>query len=154
MIAGAGIPVDSVVSDFVSGAAETLSPEASEGHWDVIEGQGSLFHPGYAGVSLGLLHGSQADVIVVCHEPGRAIMLGTAGFKVPSLEDAIALNLKQGGLTNPNIRCGGISLNTSALTDEEAEAVLEETSKALGLPAADPIRGGPRFEALVKACLA
>jgi uncharacterized NAD-dependent epimerase/dehydratase family protein len=154
MIAGSGIPVDSVVADFISGAAELLSPEGPPDHWDVIEGQGSLFHPGYAGVSLGLLHGSQADVLVVCHEPGRTVMLGTAGFAVPSLEETIALNLKQGGLTNPAIRCGGISLNTSALSAEEAERALSETSKALGLPAADPIRGGARFDALVEACLA
>ena len=76
MIAGSGIPLDAVVSDFAAGAAEMLSPDAAADHWDVIEGQGSVFHPAYAGVSLALLHGSQADVIVVCHQPGRERVLG------------------------------------------------------------------------------
>ena len=68
MIAGSGIPMDAVVADFAAGAAEMLSPDAAPDHWDVIEGQGSLLHPAYAGVSLALLHGSQPDVIVVCHD--------------------------------------------------------------------------------------
>src|SRR6202007_1956790 len=114
MISGAGIPMDAVVSDFEAGAAEMLSPDAPPQHWDVIEGQGSLFHPSYAAVSLGLLHGSQPDVLVVCHEPGRTEMLGTARYRVPSLQDTIELNLRLGSRTNPRIRCGGISLNTSA----------------------------------------
>ena len=71
MIAGSGIPIDAVVSDFVAGAAELLSPDAAPDHLDVIEGQGSLFHPAYAPVTLGLLHGSQPDLFVVCHDPGR-----------------------------------------------------------------------------------
>ena len=76
MIAGSGMPMDAVVADFEAGAAEQLSPHAAADHWDVIEGQGSLFHPSYAAVSLGLLHGSQPDVIVVCHEPGRRQVVG------------------------------------------------------------------------------
>ncbi len=92
MIAGGGIPMDAVVSDFEAGAAETLSPDAAPDHWDVIEGQGSLIHPAYAAVSLGLLHGSQPDIIVVCHQPGRQEMLGTAGYSVPSVEETIGLN--------------------------------------------------------------
>ena len=71
LIAGEGVAIDAVVSDFAAGAAESLSPNNHSGHWDVIEGQGSLFHPAYAGVSLSLLHGSQPDAIIVCHEPGR-----------------------------------------------------------------------------------
>ena len=115
MIAGSGMPMDAVVSDFVAGAAEMLSPDAAPDHWDVIEGQGSLFHPAYAGVSLGLLHGSQPDVIVVCHEPGRDHLLGYPHFPTPSLPDAIALHLEMGSLTNPKIRCAGVSFNTGRL---------------------------------------
>ena len=154
MIAGSGMPMDAVVSDFVAGAAEILSPDAAPDHWDVIEGQGSLFHPAYAGVSLGLLHGSQPDVIVLCHEPGRDHLLGYPDFPTPSLQDAIALHLKMGSLTNPKIRCAGASFNTATLDADEAERVMKRASDAIGLPVADPIRGGPAFERLVEACLA
>jgi len=154
MIAGSGMPMDAVVSDFVAGAAEILSPDAAPDHWDVIEGQGSLFHPAYAGVSLGLLHGSQPDVIVLCHEPGRDHLLGNPAFPTPSLPDAIALHLKMGSLTNPGIRCAGVSFNTAALPAAEAEAAMKHAADAIGLPVADPVRGGPAFERLVEACLA
>ena len=153
MIAGSGLPMDAVVSDFLSGAAEMLSPDAHPAHWDVIEGQGSLSHPAYAGVSLGILHGSQPDIFVLCHEPSRSHLLGYPGFPTPPLADAIALNLKCGALTNPSIRCGGLSFNTSALSVAEADAVMRDAAQALGLPVADPIRGGPAFERLVEACL-
>lgn len=153
MIAGAGIPMDSVVSDFEAGAAEMLSPDAAIDHWDVIEGQGSLFHPAYAAVSLGLLHGSQPDVIVVCHQPGRVKMVGTAGYKLPSVAETIELTLRLGRLTNAAIRCAGISLNTSALSDAEATRLMEDEAGRLGLPVADPIRGGVEFQQLVDACL-
>jgi len=137
MIAGGGLPMDAVVADFLAGAAESLSPDAAADHWDVVEGQGSLFHPAYAGVSLGLLHGTQPDVIVLCHEPGRTHMIGTAGYVLPGLVETIALNLSLGRRTNPAIRCAGIA---------RAEA---ET----GLPAADPIKGGEAFARLVTSCL-
>lgn len=153
MIAGGGIPMDAVVSDFESGAAELLSPSAASDHWDVIEGQGSLFHPGFAAVSLGLLHGSQPDVIVVCHQPGRQVILGTDRYPVPDVKDAIALNLQLGRLTNPAARCGGVSLNTAALDDAEATALFARESARLNLPVADPVRGGASFEGLVDACL-
>ncbi len=154
LIAGGGIPMDAVVSDFASGAAELLSPDAAPGHWDVIEGQGSLFHPAFAAVSLGLLHGSQPDVIVVCHHPARRSMLGLPGYTVPGIEETIELNLKLGGRTNPGIRCGGVSLNTSDLPDDEARQLLAGESARLKLPVADPMRGGAAFERLVDECLA
>ena len=113
LISGGGMPMDAVVSDFEAGAAELLSPAADPAHWDVIEGQGSLFHPAYAAVSLGLLHGSQPDVLVVCHQPGRKFVLGHDDFPLPSLAETIDLNLRLGRRTNPAIRCGGISLNTA-----------------------------------------
>ncbi len=153
MIAGAGIPMDAVVSDFVAGAAEMLSPAAPTDHWDVIEGQGSLFHPAYAGVSLGLLHGSQPDVFVLCHEPGRRHLLGYPGFPLPELSAAVELHRKMGSLTNPAIRCAGLSFNTSSLTPEAARVAMEEASRLLDLPVADPMVGGDAFERLVSACL-
>ncbi|HKD55408.1 MAG TPA: DUF1611 domain-containing protein, partial [Steroidobacteraceae bacterium] len=115
LIAGRGMPMDAVVADFEAGAAEILSPDAPAGHWDVIEGQGSLFHPAYAAVSLGLLHGSQPDVFVVCHEAGRECVVGHEEFALPSLAETIDLTLRLGRRTNPAIRCGGISINTSRL---------------------------------------
>jgi uncharacterized NAD-dependent epimerase/dehydratase family protein len=154
MIAGSGIPMDAVVSDFVAGAAEVLSPDSAPDHWDVIEGQGSLFHPAYAGVSLGLLHGSQPDVIVLCHEPGRERLLGYPEFPTPELPDAIARHVAMGSLTNPAIRCAGVSFNTSALAPADAEALMERTTVSIGLPVADPLRGGALFDRLVESCLA
>ena len=153
IIAGGGMPMDAVVADFAAGAAELLSPDAAPDHWDVIEGQGSLFHPAYAGVSLALLHGSQPDVFVVCHEPGRTTMLGHDGYGLPSIEDTIELNLRLGSLTNPAIRCGGVSFNTSGFDAEEAERQMTEEEGRLGLPVADPVRGGPAFDRLIDSCL-
>lgn len=152
MIAGEGIAIDAVIADFAAGAAELLSPDAHPDHLDVIEGQGSLFHPSYASVSLALLHGSQPDLFVVCHEPGRTAVLGNAAFPLPSIEAVIEQTVALGRLTNPAIRCAGISLNTGRLDAEAAAAVIAETSQRLDLPAADPIRGGPTFEALLDAC--
>ena len=154
MIAGGGIPMDAVVSDFEAGAAEAVSPDAAPAHWDVIEGQGSLFHPAYAAVSLGLLHGSQPDVIVVCHQPGRTDVLGHPGYVLPSVEEAIELNLLLGGRTNSAIRCAGVSFNTAHMDADEAEALMAAESERLGMPVADPIRGGAAFDRLVDACLA
>ena len=153
LIAGAGIPIDAVVSDFVAGAAESLSPEAAADHWDVVEGQGSVFHPSYAGVSMGLLHGSQPDVLVLCHEVGRTQVMGLENHAVPSLEEAIELHERLARRTNPAARCAGVSLNTSKLSPADATAVLAEESRRIGLPVADPIRGGSAFDRLVDACL-
>ncbi|HET9389998.1 MAG TPA: DUF1611 domain-containing protein [Steroidobacteraceae bacterium] len=154
LISGSGIPMDAVVADFVAGAAEMLSPAAAPDHWDVVEGQGSLFHPSYSGVSLGLLHGTQPDVIVLCHEWGREVMMGLEAFPTPGLEEAIDLHLRLARRTNPAVRCAGVSLNTARLGDEAARATLRQISERLALPAADPIRDGPEFARLVSACLA
>jgi uncharacterized NAD-dependent epimerase/dehydratase family protein len=153
LIAGAGIPIDAVISDFVAGAAEQLSPDAASQHWDVVEGQGSIFHPAYAGVSLGLLHGTQPDVIVLCHEVGRAHLHGLPNYATPPLEEAIALHLTLARRTNPRVRCAGVSLNTSKLNAAAAADALAECRTRLGLPVADPIRAGEEFEQLVTACL-
>src|SRR3954471_15493476 len=105
MIAGGGIPMDAVVADFAAGAAEMLSPAAPDDHWDVIEGQGSLLHPAFAGVTLSLLHGSQPDVFVVCHDPTRERLLGDEAFAISSVDEIIDLTLKLGARTNAAIRC-------------------------------------------------
>jgi uncharacterized NAD-dependent epimerase/dehydratase family protein len=154
MIAGRGIPIDAVVSDFVAGAAEMLSPDADPAHWDVIEGQGSLFHPSYAGVSLGLLHGSQPDVLVLCHAHGRDRIVGLPDFALPSIGRAIEATVQQAQLTNPDVRCAGVSLNTAGLSDEDAERAIAALTIEWGIPVADPMRRGIAFDRLVEACLA
>jgi D-glutamate N-acetyltransferase len=153
LIAGSGIPMDAVISDFEAGAAEILSPDASPQHWDVIEGQGSIFHPAYAAVSLGLLHGSQPDVFVVCHAPGRKRVLGNEDFALPRIEDTIDMTIRLGLRTNPAIRCAGISFNTGDMDEGAASRLFAHESERLGLPVADPMRGGAEFERLVDACL-
>ena len=154
LIAGGGMPMDAVVADFEAGAAEILSPAGPPQHWDVIEGQGSLFHPAYAGVSLGLLHGSQPDVIVVCHDIDRKEMLGHPGYLLPDVFDTIDLNLRLGRRTNAAIRCAGVSLNTSKLSADDAARLLDAESARLGVPVADPMRAGAALEKLVDKCLA
>jgi uncharacterized NAD-dependent epimerase/dehydratase family protein len=154
LIGGGGIPIDSVVADFVAGAAEALSPDAALDHWDVVEGQGSVFHPSYSGVSMGLLHGTQPDVIVMCHEVGRDWVLDVEGYPTPSVPEAIELTLTLARRTNRQVRCAGLSLNTSRLDEAKARTVLAEYGEQLRLPAADPLRGGPEFDRLVEACLA
>lgn len=142
MIAGSGVPIDAVVADFISGAAEVVSPENNEDHWDVIEGQGSLFHPGYAGVSLGLLHGSQPDAIVVCHEANRQEIVGWPAYPVPTVAACIERNLLEGRLTNPDIQCVGVCVNTSTLPSSERASYLRDLSTEIGLPCVDPIIDG------------
>lgn len=142
MIAGDGVPVDAVVADFISGSVERLSPDRLDGGWDLIEGQGSLFHPSYAGVSLGLLHGAQPDALVLCDEPGRQHMRGLPGRLLPSLSETLAANLRSAKLTNPDVVCVGAALNTSNLSPEEAKRVCARVSDELGLPAQDPVAMG------------
>ncbi len=141
LIAGSGIAIDAVVADFAAGAAEVLSPANDAEHWDVVEGQGSLFHPSFAGVSLALLHGTQPDAFVVCHEPTRRTMRNV-GAPVASIADVIAATTTLGSLTNAGIRCVGIALNTSALGDDQAERVMEDARRRFALPVGDPFRGG------------
>lgn len=143
-IAGSGMPVDAVVSDFLSGSVELLCPSAPAGHWDVIEGQGSLSHPAYAAVSLGLLHGAQAEALVLCHEAGRTHIDGGgyAGYLLPSIAEAIAMNEAAARLTEPRAKVVGLSVNTRKMTDDAAAALLGELSDAHGLPAIDPVRTG------------
>lgn len=142
LIAGEGVPIDAVVSDFIAGAAECLSPDNDEDHWDVIEGQGSIFHPAYAGVALGLLHGSQPDAIVLCHAAGRTHISGYPDYPIPELTDCIRLNLELARLTNADARCVGISINSSALPPQERPAYLHEIEARFGVPCFDPVATG------------
>jgi uncharacterized NAD-dependent epimerase/dehydratase family protein len=142
MIAGRGLAIDAVVADFISGAAEWISPEADPDHWHVIEGQGSLFHPAFAGVSLGLLHGSQPDALVLCHEPTRTNMRNLPGHPIPGLQECMDLNLTAARLTNKDVRFVGISVNSSELDDTARKKYLAETEEKYGLPCADPLIEG------------
>ena len=141
MIAGGGIPIDSVVSDFIAGAAEELTPNTAADHWDIIEGQGSLIHPGYAAVTLGLLHGSQPDEIILCHD-GRTHNADSPHIEIPPLHEVIDMYLMMGRLTNPNIRCRGIALNTKGLSIMERAFILAKTREETGLITFDPVATG------------
>ncbi|MES1152219.1 MAG: NAD-dependent epimerase/dehydratase family protein, partial [Dongia sp.] len=141
-IAGSGVSIDAVVSDFVSGAVEWLSPANHADHWDLVEGQGSLFHASYAGVSLGLLHGAQPDALVLCHEPTRQHMRGLPHYPLPALKECMAANLAAAKLTNPKVKFVGASINTRNLSDNEAKDYLAKVEQEIGLPTVDPIRTG------------
>lgn len=142
MIAGEGIPIDAVKADFISGAAELVSPANEESHWDVIEGQGSLFHPGYSGVSLGLLTGSQPDAFIVCHDATRKTILGYDHFSLPTINECIDLCVIIGKRLNPDIKCVGISVNTSGLPKDKRAKYLADLQKEIGLPCIDPLIDG------------
>src|ERR1700734_177191 len=142
MISEEGIAMDAVIADFVAGAAERLSPDNTANHWDVIEGQGSLFHPAYAGVTLGLQHGSQPDAIVLCHDPSRRTIDEYPDFPIPELRVVIDDYLRAGRLTNSDIRCVGLSINSSSLSDAECAEYFRRLTHDLGLPVCDPVRTG------------
>lgn len=142
LIAGRGIAVDAVVSDFLSGAVEALSPPNDPDHWDIIEGQGSLFHPAYAAVTLGLIHGAQPDALVLCHDLARTRLASFPHFPVVSLDQAIPTYLSAARLTNPSVRLLGIALNTSTVPAAEARGVLLRISEDLDVPCVDPMRTG------------
>ena len=142
LIAGAGVSIDAVVADFISGAVEYLAPANEPDHWDLIEGQGSLFHASFAGVSMGLLHGAQADALVLCHEPTRTHMRGLPEFGLPDLKDCMDTNLAAARLTNPEARFVGIAVNTSQMDKTKADGYLQGLADQFGLPAVDPFAQG------------
>ena len=141
-IAGGGIPMDAVVSDFLPGAAEMLSPDNAPGHWDIIEGQGSLCHPAYAAVTLGLLHGSQPDALVLCHEAGRSAIDAYPDYAIPPLAECIHSHEQAAALTNPGVRCIGVSINTSSLSATERKEHLRQCAHETGLPCTDAVATG------------
>lgn len=142
LIAGGGVSVDAVVADFISGATEWLTPANEPYHWDVVEGQGSLFHPSFAGVSLGLLHGAQADALVMCHEPTRTHMRGLPDRPLPDLGACIEANVAAARLTNPASRCIGVAVNTSGLPKTDVKRYLADLEETLALPCVDPVAAG------------
>lgn len=142
LIAERGVAIDAVISDFVSGAAEWLSPDNTPDHWDLVEGQGSLFHPSYAAVTLGLVHGSQPDAMVLCHEAGRLHIGNFPDYPIPGWSHCIAAYESAARLTNPLARVIGISLNTSGLGEQAARAAIDAAAEASGLPCTDPLRFG------------
>jgi uncharacterized NAD-dependent epimerase/dehydratase family protein len=142
LVAGSGVAIDAVVADFIAGAVEWLAPANDADHWDLIEGQGSLFHPSFAGVSLGLLHGAQADALVMCHEPTRPHMRGLPGWPLPEIGRCIAANEEAARLTNPAVRCVGVAVNTSDLPEAARKPYLADLADRLGLPCVDPMIDG------------
>ena len=154
-IAGSGVPVDAVVADFISGSVEWISPARNDNGWDLIEGQGSLFHASFAGVSLGLLHGAQPDALVLCHEPGRAHMRGLAHYPLPDLRTCLEANLQAARLTNPGVVAVGVAVNTSRLTPADAATACAQIEDLLGLPCQDPVTMGVgRIADRLQACFA
>ena len=142
LITGSGVPLDAVIADFMAGAVEYLTPDAEEDHWDIIEGQGSLYHVSYSGVTLALIHGGQPDALILCHEPTREHMRGLPGYALPSLEAVRDMALPLARVANPACEVVGVSINTQHLSEAEAEAYLAEVEARLGLPAVDPFRQG------------
>ncbi|WP_447765512.1 N-acetyltransferase DgcN [Sphingopyxis panaciterrae] len=142
LIAGDGVPLDAVVADFISGAIEQISPARDDGGWDLIEGQGSLYHPSFAGVSTGLLHGAQPDALVLCHDPVRPHMRGLPHYPLPGIAETLEANLRAARLTNADVRAVGIALNTSAMPEDEAKSLCDATEAEFGLPTSDPYRFG------------
>jgi uncharacterized NAD-dependent epimerase/dehydratase family protein len=142
MIAGTGIPIDAVISDFVAGAAEMLSPANDADHWDIVEGQGSLFHPSYAGVTLGLIHGSQPDALVLCHDLSRRMIDCIDGYPIPPLSTCIVRYVEAAQLTNAAVRCIGVAVNSSNLSEASYRQACNGIEAELDLPCVDPIRDG------------
>ena len=151
-IAGWGIAVDAVVSDFLAGAAERLVVEARErgGELLFVEGQGSLSHPAYSGVTLGLIHGSAPHVFVLCHRAGATEIEGYPGHPLPSLLELVELHERIALPLRP-ARVACLALNTAHLGEAEARAAIAEASAETGLPADDPVRfgTGPLLDAIL-----
>jgi uncharacterized NAD-dependent epimerase/dehydratase family protein len=142
LITGEGVPLDAVIADFMAGAVEWLTPDNDPDHWDMIEGQGSLFHISYSGVTVALVHGGQPDALILCHEPTRPHMRGLPDYEMPSLEALRDLALTLARQSNAAAQVVGVSINTAAFGEDEALAYLAEIEKRMGLPAVDPFRQG------------
>lgn len=142
LITGDGVPLDAVIADFMAGSIEWLTPDNDDDHWDLIEGQGSLFHVSYSGVTMALVHGGQPDALIVCHEPTRDHMRGLPGYTLPSLEAVRDVALTLARVANPACQVVGYSINTQHMAEDEARSYLADIETRLGLPATDPFRFG------------
>ncbi|MFN6976685.1 MAG: N-acetyltransferase DgcN [Gemmobacter sp.] len=152
LITGDGVPLDAVVADFMAGAVEWLTPDNDPDHWDLIEGQGSLFHVSYSGVTLALIHGGQPDALILCHEPTRTHMRGLPHYGMPTLEALRDLSLTMARIANPACVVAGVSINTQAMAEGAARDYLADVEARMGLPATDPFRFGadPLVSALAR----
>lgn len=142
LITGDGVPLDAVIADFMAGSVEWLTPDNDEDHWDIIEGQGSLFHVSYSGVTMALIHGGQPDALIVCHEPTREHMRGLPGYSLPTMQQVIDVALPLAQVGNPSCQVVGFAVNTQHMSEDEALAYLSKVEAELGLPATDPFRFG------------
>jgi uncharacterized NAD-dependent epimerase/dehydratase family protein len=142
-IAGWGIAVDAVVADFIAGATERLVVEGHERGGELlhVEGQGSLVHPAYSGVTLGLMHGAAPHVLVLCHRAGATEIDGHPGHPIPPLRELVELHERIALPARP-ARVACVAVNTRGLSDDEARAAVAAVSEETGLPADDPVRNG------------
>jgi uncharacterized NAD-dependent epimerase/dehydratase family protein len=152
LITGDGVPLDAVIADFMAGAVEWLTPDNDDDHWDIIEGQGSLYHVSYSGVTMALIHGGQPDALILCHEPTRTTMRGLPDYGLPSLQQVWDTALPLAHVANPDCKVVGVSVNTQHMSEDEATAYLAAVEKELGLPSVDPFRhGADRLAAALEA---
>ena len=142
LITGDGVPLDAVIADFMAGSIEYLTPDNDPDHWDLIEGQGSLFHVSYSGVTMALIHGGAPDALILSHEPTRTHMRGLPGYTLPSLQALRDMALGLARVANPDCQVAGISVNTQKMPEEEARAYLLKVEAEMNLPATDPFRFG------------
>lgn len=142
LITGSGVPLDAVIADFMAGAVEYLTPDNDDDHWDIIEGQGSLFHVSYSGVTLALIHGGQPDALIICHEPTRTHMRGLPDYTPPPMQAVSDMALALAKVANPACKVVGVSVNTQHMSEDEAVAYLAQVEAEMGLPAVDPFRHG------------
>ena len=142
LVTGEGVPLDAVVADFMAGAVEWLTPDNDPDHWDHIEGQGSLYHPSFSGVTMALIHGGRPDALVLAHEPTRTHMRGLPDYRLPSLTELHDMALQAARIVNPACRVVGISVNTAAMGEDDAQSYLTSIEREMGLPSTDPFRYG------------
>jgi len=142
LVTGEGVPLDAVIADFMAGSVEWLTPDNDADHWDHIEGQGSLFHLSYSGVTMALIHGGQPDALILAHEPTRDHMRGLPGQKMPDLTALRDLSLQIARMANPACQVVGISVNTQHLADDTFGDYLADIEAEMGLPSVDPFRQG------------
>ncbi|WP_300516901.1 N-acetyltransferase DgcN [Aliiroseovarius sp.] len=142
LITGDGVPLDAVIADFMAGSVEYISPDNDDDHWDLIEGQGSLFHVSYSGVTMALIHGGQPDALILSHEPTREHMRGLPEYQQPTLEELRDMALMLARVANPACQVVGVSVNTQHMSEEDAAAYLAKVEADMGIPATDPFRFG------------